>query len=61
MSVMKAIKELALDTIDELFRSATRAAKEEADNLGLPRYGRHEGKLLLPKEDETKPQGRHVA
>jgi hypothetical protein len=59
---MKAIKDLSMQVINELFRSATVAAKEEADKHDLPRYGIDEnGKLLVPKDEPKYRQGRNVA
>jgi hypothetical protein len=53
MSIMKAIKDLSLRTLDELFRSATSAAREEADKHDLPRVGiDKDGKLVTPKKEK---------
>lgn len=44
---MRELIELPLEQLDEIFRSATKAAKEEADHHGLPEVGEDEtGRLV---------------
>jgi hypothetical protein len=57
---MKAVKDLSLKELDELFRAATSAAKEEADARGLPVVGLDkDGKLVSPQPDQTKQHNNH--
>ena len=59
---MKAIKDFSMREIDELFRSATIAAKEEADKYGLPPVGiDKDGNLLVHPGHEPAYKGRNVA
>jgi len=51
---MKAIKDFSIRQIDELFRSATIAAKEEADKHDLPTVGLDkDGNLLVHPGHES--------
>jgi hypothetical protein len=59
---MKTIKDFSMREIDELFRAATIAAKEEADKHGLPTVGFDEdGNLLVHPGRESAYKGRNVA
>jgi hypothetical protein len=52
---MKAIKDLSLRELDEAFRAATRAAKEEADAHGLTVVGfDKDGNLVSSQPEQTK-------
>lgn len=51
---MKAIKDLSLNALDEIFQRATKAAKEEADKRRLPTYGvDSKGNLSAPEADKS--------
>ena len=58
---MKAIKDFSMREIDELFRAATIAAKEEADKLGLPTVGLDRDGNLLVHPGREADKGRNVA
>jgi hypothetical protein len=46
---MKTIRDLSLQTLDEIFRLATKTAKAEAGKQNLPIYGVDaQGNLLTP-------------
>jgi hypothetical protein len=52
---MKAIKDLSLRELDEAFRAATRAAKEEADARGLTVVGfDKDGNLVSSRPEQKK-------
>jgi hypothetical protein len=55
VSNMKSIKDLSLRELDEAFRAATLAAKEEADTRGLTVVGLDkDGNLVSSQPEQTK-------
>jgi len=58
---MKAIKDFSMRAIDDLFRSATNAAKEEAEKHGLPLVGINQDGELVKHPDREPQRSRNVA
>ncbi|MCA1452794.1 hypothetical protein I6F35_06115 [Bradyrhizobium sp. BRP22] len=49
---MKAIKDISLKELDDMFRAATLAAKEQADAHGLPVVGLDKNGKLVSSQPE---------